>query len=77
MSVRSFTVPVISKEKNISCKASLHFQFKITDKLFLPVSIEKENEIKSDIYIRLTVKANDITKEHIDIPLTTDGKFVE
>ena len=77
MSIRSFTIPVISKEKNIDCKASLHFQFKISDKLFLPVSEENENEIKSDIYIRMIIKANDVTKEDIDLPLTKDGKFVE
>ena len=59
MSVRSFTVPVISEGDSLDCRASLHFQFKISDKLFLPVLgdvdevEESENDIKSDVFIKL------------------------
>jgi hypothetical protein len=83
MSVRSFTVPVVSEGDSLDCNASLHFQFKISDKLFLPVLgdvnevKESENAIKSDVFIKLEISANGAIKKDVDIPLTDDGKFVE
>ena len=83
MSIRSFSVPAIADQGSIECNADLHFQFKISDELFLPLSkgtkeeIEvSENTIKSDLFIKLLIK---IGARHIerDISLMTDGKFVE
>ena len=83
MSIRSFSVPAIADQGSIECNADLHFQFKISDELFLPLSkgtkeeIEvSENTIKSDLFIKLLIK---IGARHIeqDISLMADGKFVE
>ena len=83
MSIRSFTVPAIADDGDIDCNANLHFQFKISDELFLPITkgtqeetLISENNIKSDLFIKLLIKVNSrIIKE--DISLLTDGQFVE
>lgn len=84
MSIRSLIVPAIVDTKSFGCKANLHFQFKVSDTLFLPIQIgteeqklKSENEIKSDLFIKLTIKnSNTVINEEI-IPLIEDGKFVE
>jgi hypothetical protein len=84
MSIRSLIVPAIVDTESFGCKANLHFQFKVSDTLFLPIQIgteeqklKSENEIKSDLFIKLTIKnSNTVINEEI-IPLIEDGKFVE
>lgn len=52
MSLRSIVAPSISTETTIDCDINLNFQFRISDKLFLPTP-DTESEIKSDIGINL------------------------
>ena len=82
MSIRSLRTPAITETEIFDCDASLHFQFKISDKLFLPKGvgeekIESENQIKSDLFIKLVIKKGVVTIQENDIPLTLDGKFAE
>jgi hypothetical protein len=82
MSIRSLKTPTITETDVFDCDVSLHFQFKISDNLFLPKGIgeekiESENQIKSDLFIKLVIKKGMITIQEKEIPLILDGKFTE
>lgn len=84
MSLRSIVAPSISTDVEIDCDINLNFQFRISDKLFLP-AIENEFEIKSDIGINLIFSTNGKTVERtfymsgkVDNGLSVqDGKFID
>ena len=67
MSVRSAEAPTLGDNKPFDCKVDLNFQFRISDYLFLPQiisdQITNEEEIKSDLGIRLTFSDKASTKE--------------
>jgi hypothetical protein len=84
MSIRSLLVPTIVDEDEFECKANLHFQFKISDELFLPIQTENtekksesEDKIKSDLFINLTIRNSERVIGQKLIPLINDGEFVE
>ena len=83
LNIRSFTVPKMTEEKKFSGNVTLNFQFKISDKLFLPITEgtnseikASEDAIKSDVGIRLVVKKNGTTVLDNDLYLTS-GNFLE
>ena len=73
MSIRSLIAPSIGMGETIDCKASLNFQFKISDKLLLPT---ENNDVKTDIGIKLVIKSSEKTKVERDISLFS-GKFID
>ena len=73
MSIRSLIAPSIGMVETIDCKASLNFQFKISDKLLLPT---ENNDVKTDIGIKLVIKSSEKTKVERDISLFS-GKFID
>lgn len=76
MSIRSIEAPSLSLDETIDCKIKLNFQFRISDKLFLPSTINNEDSIKSDIGIRVEIKNSTGTNKIEDI-LLNSGKFID
>jgi hypothetical protein len=84
MSLRSIVAPSISAGTEIDCDVNLNFQFRISDKLFLPTP-QTELEIKSDIGINLVFATNEKVVERTfyisgqvenGSPIT-GGKFID
>jgi len=63
MSIRSVEAPTLGEDKPFNCNVDLNFQFRISDYLFLPQTITTEEEIKSDLGIRLTFSDKASTRE--------------
>jgi hypothetical protein len=76
MSIRSIEAPSLSLDETIDCKIKLNFQFRISDKLFLPSTINNEDSIKSDIGIRVEIK-NSTGANKIEDILLNGGKFID
>lgn len=84
MSLRSIVAPSLSAGVEIDCDINLNFQFRISDKLFLPTS-ENELEIKSDIGINLVFSTEEknvektfyISGEVENGPSIKSGKFID
>lgn len=70
MNIRSLEAPSLSTNDKIDCTLKLNFQFKISDKLFLPS--EFNENVASDIGIKIEI--ND--KEVEDLSLSK-GKFID
>ena len=76
MSIRSIEASSLSLNETTDCKIKLNFQFRISDKLFLPSAINNEDLIKSDIGIRVEIK-NSTNVNKIEDILLNDGKFID
>lgn len=76
MSIRSIEAPSLSVGETIDCKIKLNFQFRISDKLFLPSIINNEDSIKSDIGIRVEIRNSTKVSKVEDVSLN-GGKFID
>ena len=67
MSVQSIEAPTFGENRTFDCNVHLNFQFRISDYLFLPQTINNqiinESEIKSDLGIRLTFSDKSSVKD--------------
>lgn len=76
MSIRSIEAPSLSIGETIDCKIKLNFQFRISDKLFLPSITNNEDSIKSDIGIRVEIRNSAKVSKVEDVSLN-GGKFID
>lgn len=72
MSMRSIIAPTLGKDRFFDCELNINFQFRISDKLFLPVDKEKEKNIQADLGIEILFSNGQ--KEFISL---SDSKFID
>jgi hypothetical protein len=70
MNIRSLVTPFVQANGKVNCELKLNFQFKISDKLFLPS--ETNATVSSDIGIKI-----EINNKEVENVCLSKGKFID